>query len=95
MTFSMDLDGTFLKYPMTFRHTAEMLQRSGHKVGILSNRSSAEKVTVGFKPDFEIYLDVRTEDRISQKLNAMDREGIDFHFDDEDFLGDPRVITIK
>ena len=87
MKISFDLDGTYFEYPETFDSLAEMLQGSGHEVGILTNRPE-EDLDLGFEPDFTFFLglhedDYSVDERCMEKAQKMMEEDIEIHYDDE------------
>ena len=67
MIFSFDLDGTYIGHEEVFDSLAELLQGSGHEVGILTNRPEHIELgfDFGFDPDFEYYLGLSDENFMS------------------------------
>ncbi|MDE2233375.1 MAG: hypothetical protein KGJ90_04675 [Patescibacteria group bacterium] len=94
MIISFDLDGTYLAHPEVFDQLADMLQESGHEVGILTNRHENDRPEIGFDTDFEFFLGqdsdkMDVQERCMGKAETMMIEGIDLHYDDEaDFFPD-------
>lgn len=99
MKISYDLDGTLLAYPNELLSFAFFMQKTGHRVGILSGRNMDDLrqnvipslKQAGFSPDFYIGRDFEpTETDWDQNIknqtwkpSMIKKYNIDIHFDDQ------------
>ena len=89
MNISIDFNGTYTEHKIFFDEMAKSMQKSGHKVGIITGERETKRKEIeealGFAPDFmRLWGEFETiANGNLWKAERLDEEDVLVHFDDD------------